>query len=393
MIATRIESNTAEEILKIESVANLVHATGPCVTLLLPPYRPGASGEAPATLLKTLLREAENKLTARNVPETEIADLLEPLRQLSHEEDSLSGSGFPRVIFRSPGLLHQFELPVAPPDARVCVVGGCFWLRPILNSLALPGHVYVLEINKEAVELLTCGFTGVATADLPKGTPKTMDEALQLDAPDHDLRDRSASGPSTGAMTGVSFGTGTGREDHRVYLRDFYLAVNRGINELLRWNQAPLILAGVDEDVVVYRSINSYPRLLEQSIHGSPGGSMTTSQVLRNAHEIALADIQQRASRELADSRERLGPARLSIHLAQILQAAVEGRVSDLYLDENAERIGDFDGRMFGGATNWHAEELLNVAAVETLLRSGFVYSLPTHMMGDPSVAVAAFRY
>ena len=78
-------------------------------------------------------------------------------------------------------------------------------LRPILNSVALPSHVYVLEVTKKEVAVLACGFSDVTPADLPAGTPKTLDEALAFNPPDHELKNRSASGPSTGAMQGVSF--------------------------------------------------------------------------------------------------------------------------------------------------------------------------------------------
>ena len=100
------------------------------------------------------------------------------------------------------------------------------------------------------------------------------------------------------------------------------------MKELLGSNQAPLILAGVDEDVAIYRSINSYPNLLEQGIPGSPGKGTTPAQILRQAHDIALFDTQRRAAQEMSESKEHLAPARISADLESILRAAAEGRVS-----------------------------------------------------------------
>lgn len=392
-MATKIETKLTSEPLRKEIVLDLVHVAGTCVTLLLPPYRPGEPGEPAAALLKTDLQEAAKKLGARRVPEPLIADLFEPLHKLSRDEELLAGSGSARVIFRSLGVFRQFELPVPPSPQRACTVGDCFWIRPILASLALPANVYVLEVTKQDVALLACGFTGVARVELPKKTPNTLDEALGFDPPDHDLINRSAAGPSTGAMQGVQFGTGSGRETQHAHLHDFYRAVDRGVKELLRSYQATLILAGVDEDVAIYRSISTYPNLMEQGIQGSPGAkTMTPSQISRRAHDIALFDYQRRRALDMAVSKEQLTPARFSTDLDGILRAAVEGRVSDLYLDENGQRMGNFDGKVFGGRANWHDEDLLNVAAVETLLRSGAVYSLPSHLMTG-AVAAAAFRY
>jgi len=396
MIETKIEAERTVEPLNQEIIPELINAAGPCITLLLPPYRPGEPSETAAALLKTDLQQAAKDLAARKISEPLTAALLEPLRQLSHEEESLAGSGSTRVIFRSHGTFRQFALPVPPSPGRACTVGDCFWIRPILASLALPAHVYVLEVTKKAVSLLACGFTGVAHLELPKGTPQTLDEALGFDPPDHDLMNRSAAGPSSGTMAGVLFGTGSGRETQHAHLHDFYRTVDRGVSDLLRSSNAPLILAGVDEDVAIYRSVSAYSNLLDRGIHGSPGaspgGTMSSIQLLRYAHDIALFDFQRRAALQMEGFREHLAPGRFATDLDFILRAAVEGRVSDLYLDENGRRLGTFAGKVFGGRTNWHDEDLLNVAAVETLRTGGMVYSLPSHLMNG-AVAAAALRY
>ena len=387
MSETKTRLELTPGLLTKDIIPDLIHADGPCITFLLPPFRPGEHSETAAAVLKVELQQATKDLTGRELAEPLIAALLEPLHQLSEEKSSLAGSGTDRVIFRSQGIFRQVALPVPASPARPCTVGDCFWIRPILPSLALPEHIFVLEITKKSVSLLACGLTGILPTELPKGTPKTLDEALGFKAPDHDLMNRSASGPSTGAMRGVQFGTGSEREAKHAHLHDFYRLVDRGVIELLRSNHAPLILAGVEEDVAIYRSISNYSNLLEQGIHGSPGAEMTRERILRKVHDITLFDFQRRRALEMSESKERLEPGRFSTDLESILQAAAEGRVSDLYLDENGQRM-----EAVAGNANWHDEDLLNVAAVETLRRGGAVYSLPSHLMAG-AVAAAAFRY
>ena len=41
-------------------------------------------------------------------------------------------------------------------------------------------------------------------------------------------------------------------------------------SRILQGQTAPLILAGVEEEVALYRHVNSYPRLVEQAVLGSP---------------------------------------------------------------------------------------------------------------------------
>jgi hypothetical protein len=385
-----IETKTEVDALTHQVVEELVGTAGPCITVILPPYRPGEPGKPAGTILKTELQEAAKQLAARKIAQPAIEELLEPLRQFSHEERSLAGSGFARVLFRAPGVFHQFELRNPPQPAAACIVGDCFFIRPFLKSLAIPEKVYVLDLTKKAASLFACGVTGVTPLELPKETPRTLEEALNFDAPDHDLMNRSSAGPSTGAMRGVQFGTGYGRESEHAHLHDYYRAIDRGVSEVLRNHPAPLILAGVEEDTAVYRAVNTYPLLVAAGIGGA---TMAASEVLRHAPEIALLDWERRTAVRLAEARERFAPSRFTLDLEAILRAAAEARVADLYLDENAQRVGNFEGKIFGGHGNWHNEDLLNVAAVETLLARGAVYPLPSHAIVGGAVAAATLRY
>jgi len=390
VIESKIETKLTSDGLTSETLRELAATEGPCVTVILPPYRPGEPGKPAAAVLKTDLQEAAKKLAARRIAQPLIDELLEPLHQLSHEEESLAGSGWARSIFRSPGVCRQFELTVPPTPEQACSAGDCFWIRPVLRSLAVPEKIYVLQVSKKSVALVSCAASEVARVELPKGTPATLDEALGLDAPDHDLINRSSAGPSTGSMAGVQFGTGYEREAQHAHLHDFYRMVDRGIHEVLRSRQAPLVLAGVDEDTAIYRSINTYPNLVEPAIGGVPPAP---ADLTRQARHIVLSSFERRAALRLQEARERLAPGRFSADLDAILRAAAERRVIDLYLDENGYCRGNFEGKIFGGHGNWHDEDLLNVAAVETLLAGGAVYSLPSHAMPDGAMAAASFRY
>src|ERR1700734_4433924 len=88
--------------------------------------------------------------------------------------------------------------------------------------------------------------------------------------PDHVLDNRSAGGPSVGKMKGVLFGTNTDRERHEEYLKNFFKEVDKGVHHILLGHTAPLILAGVGEEVALYRRVNSYSRLMEEAVLGSP---------------------------------------------------------------------------------------------------------------------------
>ena len=385
-----IEAKVTElESPRPERVQDLLRSNGPRITILLPPYRPGEPGKSMAGQLKTYLQDLPHELAARRIPEPAALDLLKPLQEQTEEEEFSRGSRFGRAIFRSRDVFRQFEL-FGPVQAQ-CVVGRYFQIRPILSDLHDPREFYLLKLSKKGVELNRCANLRTEIVQLPRGVPQTLEEALAFKPPDHDLENRSAAGASTGAMRGIRFGTGSGRETQHAYLADFYKIVDRGIFELLHDGNAPLILCGVDEDTAAYRMIHTYPNLLSQSISGSPGGLRAEQELLQQAYSIVRADHVERTAASLVEWRERLAPARFTTDLEAILGAAAEGRVEKLYISDSAQRVGV--GANASDA-RWNEEEdLFNMAAVETILHGGVAFGLPANRMPHGAAVAALLRY
>jgi len=379
------------ESLELEKIHDLIRSSGPCITLLVPPYRPGEQSKPIAGMVRTNLQVARHQLEERNIAGNITDLLLEPLEELARDPDFLAGSHWSRVIFRSRDVLRQFTLTDAVKPGLF--VGGYFEVRPILAELDLPAEFYVLKISKKSVDLHRSAALNEEPLKLPAGVPQTLEEALEFERPDHDLENRSVAGASTGSMPGVRFGTGSGRETQSAYLADFYKAVDRGVRELLGLRNAPLVLAGVDEDTALYRAHNRYANLLARSVSGNQAGSLLENGTLQKAYEIVRADRAERAVNALLDAKERVAPARFTTGLSGILRAAVEGRVARLYIDQAARMFGLFEGARRSGRWNWGEEDLLNIAAVETLLEGGSAYSLPTGRIPDGAPIAAILRY
>jgi len=387
-----IEAKTSELApLRLDQIQKLLGTAGPCITLLLPAYRPGERVKSMATRLKTSLQEAARQLAHQKVPAAVATALLKPLEQLAEDEELLAGSHFGRVIFRSGEVFEQFEL--MEPPSQTLTVGGRFQIRPILAELHYQSEFYVLKLSKKGVGALRCARLRGEHVQLPKGVPETLEETLAFKQPDHDLENRSAAGSSVGSMRRVRFGTGSGRETQHTHLSDFYKAVDRGIRELLHAGKAPLILTGVDEDTARYRMINTYPNLMEQGVHGSPSGSMSEDDLLRQAYAIIRSHCTERAAADLAESREVMSPARFTTDLEAILSAAANARISRLYVDQSTQKLGFFQGPSQKERWNWGAEDLLNAAIVETLLNGGSAFVLPSDKMPDGAAAAAVLRF
>src|SRR5882762_210087 len=85
----------------------LAASAGPCITFLLPKFRPGAQSSPPAVHLKSLLRAASQQLEKSKASDS-AAELLPAVEQLTaRPEMGLGGDGI--AIFRAPGVLAMYR--------------------------------------------------------------------------------------------------------------------------------------------------------------------------------------------------------------------------------------------------------------------------------------------
>ncbi len=370
----------ALETLHLDKIRELIQSPGPCLTFLLPGYRPGELAQPVSSVIKKQLQDAERQLRERGLSEATTQDLLAPLRHLAEDPGLSSGSHLSRVVFRSPSVFRQFA--VAEPVKQALEVGEFFEILPVLAELHLPAEFYVLCLSKKDVEMFRCSRLHAERVKLPAGVPETLEAALGFKRPDHDLENRAAAGSSASAMHAVRFGTDAGAERQGAYLADFYKAVDRGVRELLDGaSEAPLVLAGVEEDAVLYRSSNRYPHLLSEVAHRSKGAAMNPG-ILLQAYSIVRSEYNERAIRMLLASKERVAPARYTTSMNSILQAAEEGRVASVYIADHEPTRG-VPGE----------QDLLNVVAVETIRQGGTAFTIPSGRIPDGANIAAILRF
>ncbi|HEY1755540.1 MAG TPA: hypothetical protein VGG72_09100 [Bryobacteraceae bacterium] len=376
------------EVAELGTIHDVLDSPGPCVTLVLPPYHAGERAESGAAFLKASLHGIAQQFVERKVPRTLGRDLLEPLEQLAHESAGSAGSHLGCAILRSQDVFCQFRL--TQPARPSLTVAGCFAVRRLIDEFLAPAMFYILALSKDSVSLLRCAGAQLETVPLPGGAPMTLEEALALEPPDHDLENRSASSGSEGGRRRIRFGTGSGREAAHAHLADFYKIVDRGIHKLLHEPEIPLLLAGVDEDVAAYRAVNTYRCLAQGSLHGSSKLLLQTAEILMYARSLLSAEERQRQAGALKEDAKHLAADRMLTDPYAILNAAFNGRVRQLYVAEDAENAAVFERK---GYRTWGKEDLLNLAAVRTMLDRGRAFELPRSSMPGGAAAIAMLRY
>lgn len=388
----RAEKVLSPATLDPESLKVLCGSEGPCVSIYLPPYR-AAELDRPASIrMHNAISLAARRLAEMAVIPGDTGLLLGGLRSLAQEPAFVRGHAEGLAIFHSPQVSEYLETSGLTED--MVVIGDRFHILPLVTILAQPRVFHILLLEQRQVGLLCCTGNHCKDVPLPHGMPKSLDEAMAFKPPDHMLANRSASGSSRGAMRGVVFGTGSGRERKHEYLREFFSAVDRALSPLLESERAPLVLAGVAYEAEIYRKISGYENIVPGAVAGNPGLPAREEIALR-ARRLVATWAEAQHQKMVSAFVNHTGAGRVLTNVTKVLRAASEGRVSELLVARGAKVVGHFEeaaGRS-PGAIHAGVEDLLNAAAVETIRHGGRVWTLPSDAMPGGSSVAALLRY
>jgi hypothetical protein len=365
-------------------VRELLDVGGPCITIALAGNETGDT----AIELKDSIQAIQGELDRRGV---DAAALLDPLIAEGERERGNTRSRGALILLRSPELMQVYRVPSARPVARV---DDHFDLRTLLAIAASRKSFYILALSQNRTRILKCTQDDSEEVPFPGGYAVNLADFLQTRKPDHNLDNRATGGVSMGTG-GVVFGTSSDREKKDEYMRNFFTQIDRGVNALLKDSSDPLVIAGVEHEIATYRRSNTYAHLVEPGVHGAPDG-MDGGEMHRRALEL----LNQRSGEPFVDAEEfdkRVGTGHASMRIPEIVQAAYEGRVSHLFLQEGAHYTGVFDAVR---QRVKHTEDpldspvdLVETAAWETIRQGGEVRMLPGSAMPNGVPVCALMRY
>lgn len=367
------------------------------VSIFLPTHERGSETQQDPIRLSNLLDEAERSLKGSGSGR-EAGDLLKPARDLLKDDDFWLHQGLGLALFLAPDGLRMFRLPIELREK--VVVSDRFHVKPLLPLLTGDGRFHVLALSQGRVRLLEASRDACRELDL-HDVPASLRDVVGYDWEERSLQFHSAAaGARVGAGGGpgvVFHGHGSAKDDTKPELRKYVHAVDRGVMRLLQDRSRPLVLAAVDYVAAMYRQETKYPNVVEGVVEGNPDR--------RSANELRdeawkLVEPQFQAARDAATSRYReLGGGKTghtSDELETVVPAAFAGRVQTLFVARDVEQWGRYDPETtqltLHGKRAADDDDLLDVAAAETLVRDGDIYALDAEDMPGSAIA-AVFRY
>ncbi|HEY8506694.1 MAG TPA: hypothetical protein VIL46_19075 [Gemmataceae bacterium] len=375
------------------------HTEPPCVSVFIPTHRVRA--EEDAIRWKNCLNRAEEQLVKWGLRSPEARDLLVPARAKQDDTQFWNHQSDGLACFLASGMARFYRLPLSL--AEQVVVAPHFHIKPLFPILERNYRFFLLALSEKHVRLYQGNGWTIEAVDL-EGVPASLADALRYDEKISQLQWRKQPAVGTGGAHGqggpmMFHGHGVGIDDEKNDLLRYFQQIDRGLHDYLNGVSAPLALAGVEYLWPIYRRANTYPHLLEEGVPGNP--DRTHPQVLHaKAWPIVRKAFPDARRREL----ERFGhlagtePGKVSADLGTIVAAAAAGRVETLFLrDSNFCRWGAWNPDT--GEVTLHdvqqpkSEDLLNLAALETLGNEGNIYVLPEGEVPGGGDVAAVFRW
>jgi hypothetical protein len=377
-----MEQVNGSNTLTDDLLRKLAQAEGPCITIVL---RADAQSDL-RTQFKHAVQKVESKLDARG-RKALLAPLLVETEPVPVAQRSIGSM----VVLRNAEIFVRFFTPV--PLTETVEAGDCFQVRRLLPVLEAGKEFYLLALSQNRTRLLLCSGSISNEVALPAGTPTSLADAMQTKQPDHMLDNRSSGGPSNGAMKGVMFGTSSDREHKYEDLLQYFHAVDKGVHALLHGLSVPLVAVAVEHELALYRKANTYPHLVEPGVFGSPDG-MKGGEMHKRATALVQSRLDGRVQHALDEFDKWVGTGHATASAKEIVKAAHEGRVSHLFLQDEAEYLGSFDD--VRQKVKRHEDEpldLLNDAAIQTIRHGGNVSVLTAGKMPNGVGVWAVLRY
>ncbi|GIV77725.1 MAG: hypothetical protein KatS3mg050_2119 [Litorilinea sp.] len=369
-----------------------------CVSIYLPTQTAGPEIEQNPIQLKNLLNEAEEKLVQGGVRAAEAREWLEKARSYLDDRYFWQHQSHGLALFIEGATTRLYRLPLEfKPEV---VVSDRFHITPLLPLLSGDGLFYLLALSQKQARLFQGSRFEIEEVPVEE-MPKSLADALRYDEFEPQTQYHSADAPGAAGGGQIIFhGHGGGEEDRKVHLARYLQGIDRALAEVLQKEQAPLVLAGVDYLLGIYREVNTYDHLLEEAILGNPD-DLSAQELHQRAWP--LVEPVFRAPRQEAAERYKAlaGTGKTANDIQEIVPAAYQGRIDVLFLTREHHVWGTFDVESqrvhLDEAPGPDNEDLCDLAAAHTFLNRGKVYVVDPDQepdaMPDTNGLAAIFRY
>lgn len=347
------------------------------VSIYLPTAPVSEVGDADRIAFRNLADTALGQLRDAGTDKRAVAALEEALSELHDDEAFWELLSHSLAVFATPTSLRTFRLPNRLGEA--VEVSDRFHVLPLLRAVTFPQSAFVLALAQGSVALYE------VTADLP---------TFAVGVPELPTDVASAVGKSS-IKDRAPIGAVQGSEGQKVRMRQYARKIDQALRPILGASTLPLVLAAAEPLASIYREVNSYPHLAEETIAGNP--EERSPQQLGEAVRPVLDRLYAAELEQLRDRFEAFGSrGRAATELGDVARAATFGAVETLFADIDAVLPGSLDaesGAITTGPDDASDYGVIDEVARRVIAADGRVLAVRASEVPEGGPAAAILRY
>jgi hypothetical protein len=380
------------ELISKDEFTELAHHKGEIsISIYIPTHRSGmeVNEKQDTILFKNALQSLHLQLQGKGLQNAEIDSLLAPCYELYKNEIFWNNQLDGLAVFISDNFFKAIQLPFAVNEELY--INNSFFVSPLMPMITNKEEFYLLTLSKQEAKLYLGNAFGLQYIEV-EGMPNGMEDVIQYDEKAGTQLHRRGSNSG-----GANFHGQENQLDDKTLVGTYFQEVDRTVySEVLHDKNAPLVLAGVEYLIPIYKGVSKYNLIADDAIFGNQQHESQLALYIK-AREIVAPYFKEQTNKVLQNYYNGIATPSTSSMPEKVIPASFYAQISDLFISKGEHIWGNFDEQ--NSTVEIHAEKqegdecLLNKAAVNTYVNGGDVYILEKEKMPKDSVVAAFLRF
>jgi hypothetical protein len=391
-------TTTPEELLGILTRDAFIELASyeapPCISILLPTHKAGVevNEQVDMTAFKNALQQIEKLLNERKLQQTIIKRMLKPGYDLLRDDKFWYNLNEGLAVYIADGFFKYLKL--GAPVTHQVRVNSSFYVSPLIPFMVKKEYFYLLDIAKKFPRFYRADALGIEHLQIEE-MPSGVDDVVHFEEKEAEKLFRTGGKGGTGSAN--FHGIGGGKPDEKDHIAIYLEEVDDTIWKThLHTENAPLLLAGQDFLIPIYRSVSDYKYIWPEALTGNHH-QQNDEELYAEALEIMQPYFNQQLNKSLEDYGNKSATQLTSSIVDDIIPAAYYARISHLFVKKDSHIWGNFNEQdntlSIISEEIENAEDLIDKAVIKTIQNGGEVFILEEDKMPQASELAAIFRY
>lgn len=351
-----------------------------CVTILIKTHRGGKESlqKEDERLFSLHLEEAKKRLINLGWTTDSAENHLKPAYDLLEDGSFWRELSDGLAVFITPDIFEKHTVPLSFNNETY--VSTELLIKPLMPLFQENGNFFLLALSKDNIQFYSAERYSITQLELSASSPNQLEDVVGYDYKEENLQGRSAGKNST-----MYHGHGDDKRSEKEELKMYFKSIVEEISYYTKqYPNAPLLVAGLDENFSLFKEVSSNNNLMEENVSVNPN-----SKDLFLLHEMACEKMNDYFQAPLEKSTKRYNDLQesklISNNLKDIIQYSLDGRIDVLFLENEFDAFGTYNpanqNLNLGERSELKNVSLSNLLVRETLHSKGEVFVLNENQM------------